>query len=72
MTSTDRCRSGAEVVDRRQRRGTRGNYSFDTATSMISFSSGSLLGYNSKLLGPGKFGLSEDSTTMFYTVCNLK
>ena len=52
--------------------GSRGSYSLDAATSMIRFSSGSLSGYNSKLLGPGKFGLSEDSTTMFYTVCKLQ
>ena len=52
--------------------GGRGRYAFDAATSMIKFSSGSLSGYHSKLLGSGSFGLSEDSTTMFYTVCNLQ
>ncbi|HWT15723.1 MAG TPA: hypothetical protein VN581_08075 [Patescibacteria group bacterium] len=52
--------------------GQRGSYVFDAATTKISFPSGSLAGYHAKLLGPGKFGLSERPTTMYYTVCNLQ
>lgn len=48
-----------------------GKYSYNAATKVINFISGSLAGQYSELLGPGKFGLSAQKTTMFYTVCNL-
>jgi hypothetical protein len=41
-------------------------------SKVITFTTGSLAGQYSKLLGAGKFGLSSKKTTMFYTVCNLK
>lgn len=49
-----------------------GHYTLDAATAKIGFTSGSLAAYHAKLLGPGKFGLSGDSSTRFHTVCNLK
>jgi hypothetical protein len=36
------------------------------------FESGSLRGTFSRILGPGKFGLSLDQNSSFYGVCNLK
>lgn len=42
------------------------------ADSVLVFESGSLAGQYSKLMGPGKFGLSSAKGKMFYTVCNLK
>lgn len=54
------------------RAGKPGRYRLDAATGNISFDSGSLAGQHSKLLGPGKFGLSSAPTKMYYAVCNLK
>ena len=53
------------------RAGTNGRYAVDAA-GKVNFSSGSLKGQNSKVLGRGKFGLSSDSASFFATVCNLK
>jgi hypothetical protein len=40
--------------------------------TQVTFESGSLRGQFSRILGPGKFGLSTDQNRMFYGVCNLK
>ena len=52
------------------RAGQSGRYSINGA--QITFRSGSLRGQFSRILGPGKFGLSTDQNRMFYGVCNLK
>lgn len=62
-------RDGSKYVDRA---GKAGSFSYDAGTSRITFSSGSLAGQYSKLLGSGKFGLSSKETSMFYAVCNLR
>ena len=38
----------------------------------ITFTSGSLAGQFTRILGPGKFGLSTSPNGMFYGVCDLK
>lgn len=53
------------------RAGAKGDYAI-AADGMLGFEGGSLDGYHSKVLGPGKFGLASEPTTQFYTVCNLK
>ncbi len=58
----------ARYVDRA---GNEGEYRLDADSGLIAFASGSLAGYHAKLLGPGKFGLAAEPTTMFYTVCNV-
>ncbi len=60
---------GGSYVDRA---GASGRYAVDAASGRIQFSSGSLKGQHSKVLGPGKFGLSSSSSNFFSTVCNLK
>lgn len=52
------------------RAGKSGQYSVNG--DQITFASGSLRGQFSRILGPGKFGLSSDSNRNFYGVCNLK
>lgn len=59
----------ATYVDRA---GDSGRYRYDSADGLITFGSGSLKGQYSKLLKPGKFGLSSEPTRQFYVVCNLK
>lgn len=63
------------IVDSRayeDRAGHAGSYQLDAPSGRISFGSGSLQAFHSKLLGPGKFGLSADSSSFFATVCNFK
>lgn len=52
------------------RGGQSGRYRVDG--DQITFESGSLRGTFSRILGPGKFGLSLDQNSSFYGVCNLK
>jgi hypothetical protein len=52
------------------RGGQSGRYRVDG--DQITFESGSLRGTFSRILGPGKFGLSQDQNSSFYGVCNLK
>lgn len=54
------------------RAGQTGRFSFDSASAVITFSSGSLAGQYSKRLGPGKFGLSSVAAKNFSVVCNLR
>ena len=44
---------------------------FSVTGDRITFGSGSLAGQYSRILGPGKFGLSSSFNGMFYGVCNL-
>jgi hypothetical protein len=64
-----RIEDGSSYVDRA---GARGSYRYDAGSGEITFDSGSLRDQYSKLLGPGKFGLSSGPTRQFYVVCNLK
>ncbi|MCL4819237.1 MAG: hypothetical protein KJ067_08850 [Vicinamibacteria bacterium] len=45
---------------------------YRVAGDQITFESGSLRGTFSRILSPGKFGLSLDQNSSFYGVCNLK
>ncbi|MCM2256455.1 MAG: hypothetical protein NDJ94_12380 [Vicinamibacteria bacterium] len=58
---------GATYSDRG---GQSGRYRIDG--QQITFESGSLKGTFSRVLGPGKFGLSTRQNSSFYGVCNLK
>ncbi len=61
------------IVDGRtysDRGGQSGRYR--VAGDQVTFESGSLRGTYSRILGPGKFGLSLDQNSSFYGVCNLK
>jgi hypothetical protein len=54
------------------KKGVAGTYSFDAASKVITFKSGPQAGSYSKLMEPGKIGISSQQTTMFNVVCNLK
>ena len=54
------------------KKGAAGAYSYDAATKLITFRSGSQAGWYAKLLEPGKIGLASKQTTMFNVVCDLK
>ena len=61
-------RAGGKYTDRA---GKSGEFTLQDDKSIV-FKSGSLAGNYSKLLGPGKFGLSSAKGKSFYTVCNSK
>ncbi len=62
-------KAGGTYVDRA---GKSGRFSLDAASAIVTFSSGSLAGQHSKVLGPGKFGLSSVAAKNFSVVCNLR
>lgn len=55
----------------RDRAGTRGRYAL-AEDGVLTFDSGSLAGHHARVLGAGKFGLSAQPTSVFYTVCNRR
>lgn len=59
--------SGSQYSDRAGQSG-----AYAVQGNKVTFTSGSLAGQYSEILGPGKFGLSTKFNGMFYGVCNLR